>query len=240
MIPWSSSGTCVVLFLRRSPLCYDSTLLKWRSPVRLFNTVGYVSVLVLLTCQNGVAQVATHIGAPSRRPPPLPMNDAGGVPYWGIVTEIGRDSISVRIDLPSEQPKRFPLSETLAAGKVPTKARSIPGRQQPYSVMPSDMYRITDVRVGDSVIIRYSFIDGIIQCDHVSITRRPGGRIPPIPDEADACSARPRDPMGLRPDPTSRTTSGSTHTGIWKNAASRTPSTSAPTAVSPSPRRRVR
>jgi hypothetical protein len=65
--------------------------------------------------------------------------------------------------------------------------------------MPSDMYRISDVRVGDWVTISYSFVGGVIQCDHISITKRPGGRVPPIPEEADALFFPPIPKNGPRP-----------------------------------------
>jgi hypothetical protein len=60
------------------------------------------------------------------------MNDAGGVPYGGVVTEINRHSITVKFA--KDKPKRFSVSETLAAGKVPTEPLPIPGRRQPYSL----------------------------------------------------------------------------------------------------------
>jgi hypothetical protein len=121
--------------------------------------------------------------------PPEPMNDAGGVPYGGVVTEIAKYSITVQFA--KDKPKRFSVSETLAVGKVPMFPRPIPGRRQPYTLMPSYMYRLTDVKVGDWVGIKYSSLDGVITCDHIRISKRPGGRVPPLPDEAEALR-RPR------------------------------------------------
>jgi hypothetical protein len=132
------------------------------------------------------------------KPPPEPPNDAGGVPYWGVVTELTKESITIQFG--SEKPKRFAVSETLAAGQVPKDPRPIPGRRKPYPVMASEMYRLTDVRVGDWVAISYSSVTGIITCDHICIQKRPGGRVPPLPDEAEALRGgkpRPGSPKRL-------------------------------------------
>jgi hypothetical protein len=97
-----------------------------------------------------------------------------------VVTELTKDSITIRG--PGEEPKRFPVSETLAAGKIPKEPRPIPGRRTPYVVSHVDMYRLTDVKVGDWVTIMYSQIGGVVTCDHICIRKRSGGRVPPLPD----------------------------------------------------------
>ena len=43
------------------------------------------------------------------------------------------------------------------------------------------MYRLTDVKVGDWVCIKYARVDGVDVCDHIKIVKRPGGRVPPLP-----------------------------------------------------------
>ncbi len=120
--------------------------------------------------------------------PPEPRNDAGGVPYCGKVTDVTRTSITVQYA--DEKPKCFAASDALAAGKCPKEPRPIPGRQQPYFVQPSMMYRLTDVVVGDWVDICYSSVDGVITCDHICIKKRPGGLVPPLPEEAEALRMR--------------------------------------------------
>jgi hypothetical protein len=47
------------------------------------------------------------------------------------------------------------------------------------------MYRLTDVKVGDTLLIYYSHLGGVDICDHIRITKRPGGRMPTLPKEAE-------------------------------------------------------
>lgn len=165
------------------------------SPTRLLAWVlGTTGLFVVLS----PVSMAQPVHNP--QPPPEPRNDAGGVPYWGIVTEITRETISVRVDLPGQVAKRFKLSPTLAAGQPALYPRPLPSRPQLYTVHNGDTYRIADVRVGDHVVVRYSSINGAIECDHVRIIKRPGGRVPPIPDEADALF-RPKQRDPRRPAP---------------------------------------
>ena len=111
--------------------------------------------------------------------------------YWGTVTGITKDSITVQHE--KDQPKKFAASETLAAGKVPMEPRHVVGRSHDYLVPASSMYRLTDVKVGDRVTIRYAHLDGVSICDHICIHKRPGGRMPPLPEEAEALrGGRPR------------------------------------------------
>jgi hypothetical protein len=149
----------------------------WLAALALFLIPGIAPLAVVASAQG--------VGPPPAKNYPEPERDAGGVPYWGTVTEITKDSITIQG--PGEKPKKFPVSETLAAGKIPMKARPIPGRErQPYSVTAADMYRLTDVKVGDRVDIKYSSLSGVITCDHICIKKRPGGRVPPLPEEAEA------------------------------------------------------
>ena len=48
---------------------------------------------------------------------------------------------------------------------------------------PGDSYRIQDVKVGDSIYIRYDRIEGSYTCNQLCICRRPGGLVPPSPDD---------------------------------------------------------
>jgi hypothetical protein len=138
-----------------------------------------------------VAVLATAAGRdnPASRPPPQPPDECGGVPYWGTVTELTKDSITIRFA--DEKPKRFPVSETLAAGKIPKEPRPLPGRNYKYVVSAPYMYRLTDVKVGDSVTIYYSTVGGVVICDHIRICKRPGGRVPPLAKEVEALRGYP-------------------------------------------------
>jgi hypothetical protein len=90
--------------------------------------------------------------------------DPDGVKRW--VTEV----------LQAQPPKQFAVSEVLAAGGVPMEPRGS------YRVFEDYMYRLTDVKVGDWVNIKYARVDGVNTCDHINIRKRPGGRIPPLPE----------------------------------------------------------
>ncbi len=123
--------------------------------------------------------------SPSMKPPE-PKDGTVDVFYPGVVTELTKTSITLQFDgLKDQKPKRFLVSETLAAGKIPMEPRPIPGSSYKYPVMPADMYRLTDVKVGDWLIIHYARIDGVDICDHIRIQKRPGERVPPLSEEAD-------------------------------------------------------
>src|SRR5205807_1500154 len=100
------------------------------------------------------------------KPQPKPKVDFMGRPYWGTVTALTKDSITITTQehdqqfdevqpdgsrklvtrrVPALPPKRFAVSDVLAAGGVPKEPR---GR---YRVLETYMYRLTDVRVGDWV-----------------------------------------------------------------------------------------
>ena len=115
----------------------------------------------------------------------------------GSVTAITKDSITVqcpelehrtqRLDadgvkrwhtiiLPETEPRAFAVSEVLASGGIPREPRVA------YRVSEYDMYRLKDVKVGDWVYLVYSRVDGVDICDHINIVKRPGGRVPPLPE----------------------------------------------------------
>src|SRR5882757_8894962 len=98
-------------------------------------------------CQGGVV--------PSLPPKPK-VGNSGNNGYGGIVTEVTKDSITIQwINSPDEKPRTFALTETLAGGKIPSEPFR-PG----FFVFPIDMYRITDVKVGDLVEIGYARWNG--------------------------------------------------------------------------------
>ena len=140
------------------------------------NRTAIAAVLSLLL------QTGSPVSAEERAKPQTPLNDAVDVPYSGTVTEITKSSITVR--WPGEEPKKFAVSETLASGGIPKEPRLIPNRKQPYMVQDSFRYRLNDVKVGDHVVLSYAHIGTSDICDHICIVKRPGGRVPPLPDGA--------------------------------------------------------
>lgn len=139
---------------------------------------------------------------PKTGKPTLEHAEVAGLRYpQGIVTEVTKDSITVEcpervaqgarpgpggstiwepVVLPARPPKRFPVSAVLAAGGVPKDQRPSPSRYG-YPLFENEMYRLTDVKVGDWVCILYARVGGVEICDHIQIVKRPGGRIPPLP-----------------------------------------------------------
>jgi hypothetical protein len=100
-----------------------------------------------------------------------------------VATVVTKDSITVRyLNWP---PKTFPVCEALARGQFQTWPRIAPGVARPYTPSATSLYRLTDVKVGDWVNIRYARIGGKDVCDHISINKRPGGKVPPLPEEAE-------------------------------------------------------
>jgi hypothetical protein len=91
-------------------------------------------------------------------------------PYEGTVTSVTQQSITIQA---AGQPagKRFVASDLLASGGFKK------------NLTPGSMYRMADVRVGDSVLIRYNVISGVSVCTEIRIQRRPGGKVPPSPGQ---------------------------------------------------------
>ncbi len=132
--------------------------------------------------------------------PRIPAKDEVGLDYFGIVTEITKDSITIR--WPGEQPKKFVVSATLAAGEIPKEPRVHPTRQQPPYLVPESLrYRLKDVAVGDHVSILYAHLGDTDICDHISIRKRPNGLVPPLPDGA-AIIPRGVTPEFIKKNPT--------------------------------------
>jgi hypothetical protein len=127
----------------------------------------------------------SHLALAQQPKPPVklqtkpiePREGTVGWLYWGVVKDLTKDSIT--IECWGEKPKTFAASETLAAGKVPKEPRLKPGQVRGYDVSPADMYRLTDVKVGDWVVILYARLGGADICDHIQIIlpclKRPNG-----------------------------------------------------------------
>lgn len=62
------------------------------------------------------------------------------------------------------------------------------------------MYRLTDVKVGDWIIVGYSKVGGVVTLDHICIQKRPGGLVPSLPEEAEDLR-RMKLPPGVPPPP---------------------------------------
>jgi len=139
-----------------------------------------------------VGASSTGVASPpqvSRPEPYEPKEGQVNITYWGVVTELTNDSITIQFDRQKDRkPKPFRVSETLAAGKIPMEPRKYasPVGPRAYLVFPDAMYRLTDVKVGDWVGIKYARVRGVDICDHISIHKRPGGRVPPLPEEVEA------------------------------------------------------
>lgn len=75
---------------------------------------------------------------------------------------------------PALPPQELKLRGLLAEGDAPTRGESV-------------SYRTTDVRVGDRVVVtRNPTREGVWYCSHVAILRRPGGKVPEAPHDADS------------------------------------------------------
>ena len=88
--------------------------------------------------------------------------------FVGTVTEVARDAITLK--LPKGQTQRFPVGSCLASGGF------FPD-QYPRT------YRLSDVAVGDTIHICCLELNGVLRCETICIHRRPGGRVPPNPDQ---------------------------------------------------------
>ncbi|MBY0513974.1 MAG: hypothetical protein K2P78_08700 [Gemmataceae bacterium] len=77
-------------------------------------------------------------------------------------------TVETRIQFAPRPPRKFLVSNVLAAGGYRLDGSS---------------HRLTDVRVGDVVAIDYDRIEGVDICTHIRIDKRPGGMIPPQPDD---------------------------------------------------------
>ena len=82
----------------------------------------------------------------------------------GIVLAITKDSILITME--KGVPKTFPLHDFLAAGKVHKQVRAC------------NSYRLTDIKVGDSVELDTIVENKQTYCVAICIYERPGGLIP--------------------------------------------------------------
>ena len=84
--------------------------------------------------------------------------DAQGRPHRELATKTW---------VPPPPPRQLFVRRPLATGLL--------GDREP------DAYRLEDVKVGDYVRIRSSYVNGENVCGMITISRRPGGRVPPSP-----------------------------------------------------------
>lgn len=163
-----------------------------------FNSVRSVrpAVGVILGCGLGAAicGLAWILGGPLTRaadvdppkPKPWPRLNPHRTYYGGVITVIEKNSIDIGpgwtasetkgepgVDpAATKKPKRFSAEGTLVGGD-PDVAKDL------------GSYRWTDLKVGDRVTIDTGLTRGGEElCMSIVITRRPGGKIPPAPNEA--------------------------------------------------------
>ena len=137
-----------------------------------------LSILLLILCVSAIRG-----DEEDSKPPPPPTHDRTGLLYGGMVTDVTKTAITIQ--WAKEPPKEFALSVDLLVGRVPKKPNPLPGKAQGYTVPPMFMYPLADVKVGDVVAIYYTHLGKLDICDHISIQKRPGGRVPPLPQEAE-------------------------------------------------------
>lgn len=163
----------------------------------------YTTLALAVSCPLWRVQAANAPDDPARPPPkfdpPLPLEpkkDTVHIPYEGTVTGVTKTSITIQyptIEWPGWEkprefnPKEFATSLALELGQFPQSPRPRPdGTPTPtWTLRPEFMYRLTDVKVGDIVMIRYSHLGDMDICDAIKIVKRPGGRVPPLSEEAE-------------------------------------------------------
>lgn|SRR6185437_10435931 len=136
-------------------------------------------VSLIATCLPCPANAADAEPAPRRitiSTAPMPRRverDRLGT-YVGIVVAIDTKSITIRGsegggDKDPVITTQFPLGKHL-----------IEGERDPRE-LDSCCYRLSDVRIGDKVLIKLHDIHNVDVCVTISIRRRPGGVVPPAP-----------------------------------------------------------
>jgi hypothetical protein len=131
---------------------------------------------------------ARDISAPHPAPQLIDHTDLRQyVLVQGMVTTLSRNSISV-LTLEGTT-RRFIFCEPLAQGLRPWGP--------PYSTTGSgpaatnsERYFVSDLRIGDIVQLFCFRVKGVDACYYFTIKRRPGGRVPPAPDENDGAPHR--------------------------------------------------
>ena len=122
-------------------------------------------VLFPLPAQPGRATPATSLEV---APEPGLRSPIKGSFFKGTVTELTRDRIAIQ--LPNGKIQQFPVGMVLRSGRY-------------YENESPSTYRLADVKIGDRVDIACLELNGELQCETICIHRRPGGRVPPCPDE---------------------------------------------------------
>ncbi len=127
----------------------------------MFSRIFAVSCCFVLTGASGQPGQDGAI-APQRAPKVEAVHQSCA----GKVLEVTKNSITIQPEL-GGQPRRFTACALLASGDCRRVG------------VPCDMYKLSDVQLGDKVDLEYSLIDGVAICDAIAILRRPGGRVPP-------------------------------------------------------------
>ena len=107
--------------------------------------------------------------------------------HGAFVVVVNLTKTSITLKSGSDKPRQFKLCEALARGKI-SEPRPINGRVT-YRLFAPYMYRVSDLKLGDWVAIKYSRVDGEDVCDHICIEKRPGGLVPPLPEGAEIIPA---------------------------------------------------
>jgi len=133
----------------------------------LATTLALSGTLVLfpLPAQPGRVTPATPLEV---APEPGLRSPSNGESFRGTVTELTRETITLH--LVTGKLRLFPLGMVLKSGQY-------------YEGEHPDRYRLADVKVGDQVTISCLELNGELRCETICIRRRPGGRVPPCPDE---------------------------------------------------------
>lgn len=122
-------------------------------------------VLLPIAGQEGRATPATPLEVAPEPGLRIPIN---GEFFRGTVTELTRDTITLRLS--TEKLRSFPLGMLLRSGRF-------------WEGEHPMTYRLVDVKVGDRVSIACLKLNEELRCETICIQRRPGGRVPPCPDE---------------------------------------------------------
>lgn len=164
-----------------------------------------VSVAVLTPQTGAVARASVQVPAPPQPRPmvvpfearglvrggfPLPGGTQGQI-MSGAVTAVTATTITVAHEggktevWTPDHNGRLSLSGVIVDPPQPPKTFTAVGPLAEREHLPSGcegtLYRLSDAQVGDRVSFHSRKYDGVDEVHYVSITRRPGGRVPPCP-----------------------------------------------------------
>jgi hypothetical protein len=163
---------------------------KMRTLVALALCVGVLLLLYALTFDYFAPYLAPQEISENKRVIDL-LNPAGRV--------VAVSRVSLTIKLYDGTLRKYHFCERLANGDEPLGGpcevgRSLQQLDAPYR------YCVSDLAVGDIVHVGGYRINGIDACYYFSIDRRPGGRVPPAPDENDGARHRYHELMQAHQD----------------------------------------